>query len=225
MDQRILCLYEYSWSGPTWAGLIVLCCRMNEQQIATVCKACLQALAFLHNNGIIHRDIKSDSILLSADGKVGQPNGSVRRLAIYKQVQKSGRCQGVPRFPTWQWNDAWDSLAAHRTQCSWWWWPSLCSCCCDSQASIRLETGNTQPANYTWLRAIESDLRPLNIGPSYTWKKAASREHWRSIVDAQEEYVIKWLTERRDRTVLWLTYDAGFLCRNKHTRVGHHRCS
>ena len=37
--------------------------------------------------------------------------------------------------------------------------------------------------NHTWLRAIESDLRPLNIGPSYAWKKAASREHWRSIVD------------------------------------------
>ena len=39
--------------------------------------------------------------------------------------------------------------------------------------------------NHTWLRAIESDLRPLNIGPFYTyaWKKAASREHWRSIVD------------------------------------------
>ena len=34
-----------------------------------------------------------------------------------------------------------------------------------------------------WLRAIESDLRPLNIGPAYAWKKAASREHWRSIVD------------------------------------------
>ena len=38
--------------------------------------------------------------------------------------------------------------------------------------------------NHTWLRATESDLRPLNIGPSYAWKKAASREHWRSIVDA-----------------------------------------
>jgi len=35
--------------------------------------------------------------------------------------------------------------------------------------------------NHTWLRAIESDLRPLNIGPSYTWNKAASREHWRSL--------------------------------------------
>jgi len=26
-----------------------------------------------------------------------------------------------------------------------------------------------------WLRAIESDLKPLNIGPSYTWKKAAAK--------------------------------------------------
>ena len=45
--------------------------RMDEQQIATVCKSVLKALAFLHSNGVIHRDIKSDSILLSHDGKVG----------------------------------------------------------------------------------------------------------------------------------------------------------
>lgn len=43
---------------------------MDETQIATVCKACLKALAFLHSNGVIHRDIKSDSILLAHDGKV-----------------------------------------------------------------------------------------------------------------------------------------------------------
>ena len=45
--------------------------RMDENQVATVCKACLKALAFLHSNGVIHRDIKSDSILLAHDGKVG----------------------------------------------------------------------------------------------------------------------------------------------------------
>ncbi len=44
--------------------------RMDEQQVATVCKSCVKALAFLHSNGVIHRDIKSDSILLSHDGKV-----------------------------------------------------------------------------------------------------------------------------------------------------------
>ena len=50
--------------------MLYLTCRMDEQQIATVCKSCLKALAFLHSNGVIHRDIKSDSILLSHDGKV-----------------------------------------------------------------------------------------------------------------------------------------------------------
>lgn len=49
---------------------IVTKTTMNEQQIATVCLQCLQALAFLHAEGLIHRDIKSDSILLAADGSV-----------------------------------------------------------------------------------------------------------------------------------------------------------
>ncbi|VDP70274.1 unnamed protein product [Echinostoma caproni] len=43
---------------------------MSEQQMATVCRAVLKALAFLHDHGIIHRDVKSDSILLSINGHV-----------------------------------------------------------------------------------------------------------------------------------------------------------
>lgn len=49
---------------------IVTYARMDEEQIATVCKQCLKALAYLHSQGVIHRDIKSDSILLAADGRV-----------------------------------------------------------------------------------------------------------------------------------------------------------
>ena len=44
---------------------------MSEEQIAAICKSCLKALDYLHSKGVIHRDIKSDSILLSRDGKVG----------------------------------------------------------------------------------------------------------------------------------------------------------
>lgn len=49
---------------------IVTNVRMSEEQIATVSKMCLKALAYLHSQGVIHRDIKSDSILLAADGNV-----------------------------------------------------------------------------------------------------------------------------------------------------------
>ncbi|XP_013776556.1 serine/threonine-protein kinase PAK mbt-like [Limulus polyphemus] len=49
---------------------IVTHARMDEEQIATVCNQCLKALAFLHSQGVIHRDIKSDSILLASDGRV-----------------------------------------------------------------------------------------------------------------------------------------------------------
>ena len=44
--------------------------KMNEPQIATVCIQVLNALAFLHKERILHRDIKSDSILLCTDGRV-----------------------------------------------------------------------------------------------------------------------------------------------------------
>lgn len=48
---------------------------MNEEQIAAVCLAVLKALSVLHAQGVIHRDIKSDSILLTHDGRVSAMAG------------------------------------------------------------------------------------------------------------------------------------------------------
>lgn len=49
---------------------VVTYSMMTEPQIAAVCREVLYGLQFLHSKGVIHRDIKSDNILLSSEGNV-----------------------------------------------------------------------------------------------------------------------------------------------------------
>lgn len=42
---------------------------LDEGQMAAVAKECLEALDYLHNHSIIHRDVKSDNVLVGLKGK------------------------------------------------------------------------------------------------------------------------------------------------------------
>uniref|UniRef100_A0A3B3RLA7 non-specific serine/threonine protein kinase n=1 Tax=Paramormyrops kingsleyae TaxID=1676925 RepID=A0A3B3RLA7_9TELE len=68
VEEELWVIMEYLQGGALTN--IVSETRLSEEQIATVCEAVLQALAYLHSQGVIHRDIKSDSILLTLDGRV-----------------------------------------------------------------------------------------------------------------------------------------------------------
>ena len=45
-------------------------CTSRSHQMATVCREVLQGLNYLHQKDVVHRDIKSDNILLTMKGAV-----------------------------------------------------------------------------------------------------------------------------------------------------------
>eukprot|EP00056_Hartaetosiga_gracilis_P009027 m.129416 g.129416 ORF g.129416 m.129416 type:complete len:494 (+) comp13046_c3_seq1:111-1592(+) len=68
---------------------------MREEQIASICLECLKALEYLHARSVIHRDIKSDNVLMGMNGQVKLTDfGFCAQLA--SENQKRSTMVGTP---------------------------------------------------------------------------------------------------------------------------------
>lgn len=70
VNEELWVVMEYLEGGSLTDIVTRTAVNMQEHQIATVCKFVLTALVYLHEKGVIHRDIKSDCILLDQKGKI-----------------------------------------------------------------------------------------------------------------------------------------------------------
>ncbi|KAM4607522.1 STE20-like serine/threonine-protein kinase isoform 2-T2 [Polymixia lowei] len=69
-EGKLWILIEFCAGGAVDAIMLELERPLTEPQIRVVCKQTLEALAYLHENKVIHRDLKAGNILLSLEGDV-----------------------------------------------------------------------------------------------------------------------------------------------------------
>ncbi|KAJ1140694.1 hypothetical protein NDU88_007042 [Pleurodeles waltl] len=69
-ENNLWILIEFCAGGAVDAVMLELERPLTEPQIRVVCKQTLEALVYLHENKIIHRDLKAGNILFTIDGDV-----------------------------------------------------------------------------------------------------------------------------------------------------------
>uniref|UniRef100_A0A8C1IJU6 non-specific serine/threonine protein kinase n=1 Tax=Cyprinus carpio TaxID=7962 RepID=A0A8C1IJU6_CYPCA len=88
-------LDAFYYESKLWVSVDLLERPLTEPQIRVVCKQTLDALQYLHDNKVIHRDLKAGNILLSLDGDVKLADFGVSAKNT-KTIQRRDSFIGTP---------------------------------------------------------------------------------------------------------------------------------
>ncbi|XP_052469033.1 STE20-like serine/threonine-protein kinase isoform X1 [Carassius gibelio] len=94
-ESKLWILIEFCAGGAVDAVMLELERPLTEPQIRVVCKQTLEALTYLHENKIIHRDLKAGNILLTSDGDVKLADFGVSAKNT-KTIQRRDSFIGTP---------------------------------------------------------------------------------------------------------------------------------
>ncbi|XP_052464004.1 serine/threonine-protein kinase 10 [Carassius gibelio] len=94
-ESKLWILIEFCAGGAVDAVMLELERPLTEPQIRVVCKQTLDALQYLHDNKVIHRDLKAGNILLTLDGEVKLADFGVSAKNT-KTIQRRDSFIGTP---------------------------------------------------------------------------------------------------------------------------------
>src|SRR3569623_77562 len=71
---------------------------LPSDRVAEIGIALADGLAYVHSQGLIHRDVKPASVLISADGRVHLADFGIARLVDASHVTRTGDVVGTPAY-------------------------------------------------------------------------------------------------------------------------------